>query len=135
MANGEWLVANGKNRRIFSHCPLTVCHQAAFFNSLLESDMRRDHIGKRRHPTEKETPMTFSRTLMAASGGIALAATVLFGQAEKLKSPAALTEQAPATYKVDFDTSKGKFVVQVHRDWAPRGADRFYNLVKNGFFD
>ncbi len=79
--------------------------------------------------------MTFSRTLMATSAGMALAAAVAFAQAEKLKNPAGLAEQAPATYKVDFDTSKGKFVVQVHRDWAPRGADRFYNLVKNGFYD
>src|SRR5579862_792511 len=53
----------------------------------------------------------------------------------KLKDPAGLTEQAPATYKAAFDTSAGKFVIEVHRDWAPKGADRFYNLVKNGFFD
>jgi peptidyl-prolyl cis-trans isomerase A (cyclophilin A) len=44
-------------------------------------------------------------------------------------------EQAPATYKVRFDTTKGPFVVQVNRDWAPLGADRFYNLVKSGFYD
>ena len=53
----------------------------------------------------------------------------------KLRTPAALTEQAPPTYKAKFETSKGNFVVEVHRDWAPKGADRFYNLVKNGFFD
>jgi peptidyl-prolyl cis-trans isomerase A (cyclophilin A) len=52
-----------------------------------------------------------------------------------LANPAALNEQAPAAYKVKFDTSKGSFVVDVHRDWAPNGADRFYNLVKNGFYD
>jgi peptidyl-prolyl cis-trans isomerase A (cyclophilin A) len=52
-----------------------------------------------------------------------------------LLNPTALNEQAPATYKVRFDTSKGSFVVEVHRDWAPHGADRFYNLVKNGFYD
>ena len=52
-----------------------------------------------------------------------------------LLNPATLNEQAPATYKVKFDTSKGSFVVEVHRDWAPIGADRFYNLVKNGFYD
>jgi len=49
--------------------------------------------------------------------------------------PAAMREQAPAVYKVKFDTSKGAFVVEVNRAWAPQGADRFYNLVKNGFFD
>ncbi len=53
----------------------------------------------------------------------------------KLRTPAALTEQAPATYKAKFDTSKGAFVIEVHRDWSPKGADRFYNLVKNGFYD
>jgi len=53
----------------------------------------------------------------------------------KLKNPAALTEKAPDTYKARFDTSKGVFVVTVHRAWAPLGADRFYNLVKNGFYD
>ncbi|MGA2942613.1 MAG: peptidylprolyl isomerase [Xanthobacteraceae bacterium] len=52
-----------------------------------------------------------------------------------LMNPAALTEQAPPVYKAKFDTSKGTFEIQVHRDWAPTGADRFYNLVKNGFFD
>jgi len=52
-----------------------------------------------------------------------------------LRNPAALTEQAPPAFQAAFDTSKGMFVVDVHRDWAPLGADRFYNLVKNGFFD
>jgi peptidyl-prolyl cis-trans isomerase A (cyclophilin A) len=52
-----------------------------------------------------------------------------------LGNPAALKDQAPAVYRVDFDTTKGPFVVEVHRDWAPIGADRFYNLVKNGFYD
>ena len=53
----------------------------------------------------------------------------------RLRNPAALKETAPATFKARFDTSAGVFVVEVHRDWAPIGADRFYNLVKNGFFD
>jgi peptidyl-prolyl cis-trans isomerase A (cyclophilin A) len=54
---------------------------------------------------------------------------------QSLGNPAALKEQAPPVYKVEFDTSKGPFVVEVHRDWAPNGAERFYNLVKNGFYD
>jgi peptidyl-prolyl cis-trans isomerase A (cyclophilin A) len=52
-----------------------------------------------------------------------------------LKNPAAMKEQAPPVYKAKFETSAGTFVVEVHRDWAPKGADRFYNLVKNGFYD
>lgn len=42
---------------------------------------------------------------------------------------------APETYKVLFNTSKGDFTVEVRRDWAPKGADRFYELVKSGFYD
>jgi peptidyl-prolyl cis-trans isomerase A (cyclophilin A) len=42
---------------------------------------------------------------------------------------------APATFKAKFSTSKGDFVVEVTREWAPQGADRFYALVKNGFYD
>ena len=53
----------------------------------------------------------------------------------KLKTPAALTEKAPDTFKAKFDTTKGAFVITVRRSWAPAGADRFYNLVKNGFYD
>jgi peptidyl-prolyl cis-trans isomerase A (cyclophilin A) len=52
-----------------------------------------------------------------------------------LLHPASLTAKAPATFAVAFDTTKGRFVVTVHRGWAPRGADRFYNLVQAHFFD
>ena len=64
----------------------------------------------------------------------AACASPAFGQGN-LANPATLNEQAPATYKARFDTSKGVFVIQVNRAWAPNGADRFYNLVKNGFYD
>lgn len=53
----------------------------------------------------------------------------------KLRNPAALTEKAPDLFRVRFDTTKGVFVVEVHREWAPIGADRFYNLVTNRFYD
>jgi peptidyl-prolyl cis-trans isomerase A (cyclophilin A) len=66
--------------------------------------------------------------------GLLPAATPALAQSP-LANPAALTEKAPATYRAQFDTSKGSFVILVHRAWAPRGADRFYNLVKNGFYD
>ena len=52
-----------------------------------------------------------------------------------LLQPASLTEKAPDVYWAKFDTTKGTFVIKVTRDWAPLGADRFYNLVKNGFFN
>ena len=66
---------------------------------------------------------------------VGLLATPLLAQSGNLTNPAALNERAPATYKARFDTSKGAFVIDVHREWAPNGADRFFNLVKNGFYD
>ena len=54
---------------------------------------------------------------------------------EALKTPGELTEQAPDKYRVTLETAKGNIVIDVTREWAPKGADRFYNLVKHGFFD
>ena len=71
-------------------------------------------------------------------GLLAVAVSVALGaQADtsKLTNPSALTEQAPATFKANFVTSQGPFVITVTRSWAPLGADRFYNLVKSGYFD
>jgi peptidyl-prolyl cis-trans isomerase A (cyclophilin A) len=51
-----------------------------------------------------------------------------------LLHPASLNAKAPDVYEVKFTTTKGDFTVQVNRAWAPLGADRFYNLVKHGFF-
>ncbi len=50
-------------------------------------------------------------------------------------NPAQLNETAPDQFQVKFDTSKGEFIVDVTRAWSPNGADRFYNLVKNGLYD
>lgn len=52
-----------------------------------------------------------------------------------LLQPRQLREQAPETYDVKFTTTKGDFTVRVTRAWAPLGADRFYNLVKYGFYE
>jgi peptidyl-prolyl cis-trans isomerase A (cyclophilin A) len=52
----------------------------------------------------------------------------------RLLTPAALTAKAPDVFKVKFDTSKGVVMLELHRDWAPLGVDRFYNLTRNGFF-
>ena len=54
---------------------------------------------------------------------------------EVLTDPAKLTAKAPDTFKAKFETTKGTFVIEVHRAWSPNGADRFYNLVKNGYYD
>ena len=71
-----------------------------------------------------------------ASAAVALTLSASASAApEKLVNPAALTAKAPATFKARFDTTKGIFVIEVHRDWSPNGVDRFYNLVKNGYYD
>lgn len=77
--------------------------------------------------------MTRLMTALAVAAAIAMPS--LASAQASLKNPASLTEKAPASYKVKFDTSAGVFVIQVTRDWAPLGADRFYNLVKNGYYD
>ncbi len=51
-----------------------------------------------------------------------------------LMDPAALSAQAPDTCLIKFETSAGDFVVEMVREWAPIGADRFYNLVINDYF-
>jgi peptidyl-prolyl cis-trans isomerase A (cyclophilin A) len=57
------------------------------------------------------------------------------GSKAALMNPSAFTERAPDNFRANFDTSAGSFVIEVHRDWGANGADRFYNLVKSGFYD
>jgi peptidyl-prolyl cis-trans isomerase A (cyclophilin A) len=76
-----------------------------------------------------------TRLLLCAALAFGALGTHAGALAANLSDPAALKEKAPPVYKAQFDTSKGPFVIEVHRDWAPNGADRFYNLVKNGFYN
>lgn len=48
---------------------------------------------------------------------------------------AGFSAQAPDSFRARFATTKGDFVIAVHRAWSPRGADRFYNLVRSGYYD
>jgi len=52
-----------------------------------------------------------------------------------LLDPSLATDRAPDLYRVKMETTAGDFVIEVHREWAPHGADRFYNLVKIGYFN
>jgi len=54
---------------------------------------------------------------------------------QALLQPATLNEKSPETFDVEFVTTKGNFTVRVNRAWSPLGADRFYNLVKNNYFE
>ena len=76
---------------------------------------------KRRKSTQSTTKKT-----TASKGAV---------DTKKLLDPSKLTAKAPDVYKVRFDTTRGPFVIEVHREWAPHGADRFYNLVANGYYD
>ena len=54
---------------------------------------------------------------------------------EALMNPEEANEQAPDQFKVKFVTTKGDIVLQINREWSPNGADRFYNMVKIGYFE
>src|ERR1035441_5156738 len=54
---------------------------------------------------------------------------------EQVPAAAAKQEPIPDVFHVKLDTSKGPVDIEVHRDWAPAGADHLYKLVKSGFYD
>jgi peptidyl-prolyl cis-trans isomerase A (cyclophilin A) len=86
--------------------------------------------------TTKKTTAKKTTTTKTTKSTAKKPATVSKGpDRSKLLDPSKLTAKAPDVFRARFDTSKGPFVIEVHRDWAPKGADRFYNLVKNGYFD
>jgi peptidyl-prolyl cis-trans isomerase A (cyclophilin A) len=96
-------------------------------------------------PQKTETPAQTAAPAEPTSPNSAAPATEPLHSAGKLEAkpadtkallaPKKLTEKAPDTYKVKFDTTRGAFTVTVTRAWAPLGADRFYNLVKHHFYD
>ena len=59
--------------------------------------------------------------------------TVLALALAQVQSPA--HPQSPAQYRARLETTKGPIVIEVHRDWAPNGADRFFELVTSGYYD
>jgi peptidyl-prolyl cis-trans isomerase A (cyclophilin A) len=71
--------------------------------------------------------------VLAGCGGSGSPSTSTASQV--LLHPSQLTAKAPATFRARFTTTQGAYVVTVHRSWAPIGADRFYNLVRSGFYD
>lgn len=75
-----------------------------------------------------QTPPAPKKAVPAASKKAAPAA------APNLLRPATLKAKAPEVYKVKFTTTKGDVIIQVNRVWAPIGSDRFYNLVRAGFY-
>jgi peptidyl-prolyl cis-trans isomerase A (cyclophilin A) len=80
---------------------------------------------------------TFARASIVAATVVVLAtlSPSPAARADTSITPSGATATAPATYKVKMATTKGDFVLEVHRDWSPLGADRFYNLVKLGYYN
>jgi peptidyl-prolyl cis-trans isomerase A (cyclophilin A) len=76
------------------------------------------------------------RSVLAALLAAAIAVGVAAASGgPSLPHPSSLHKKAPATFSARFKTTKGSFVVKVTRSWAPKGADRFYNLVYYHFYD
>lgn len=69
-------------------------------------------------------------TAACAAGNDAPAAQVLLDPTDTI-----FQATPPDTFRVEFATSEGPFTVEVYRDWAPAGAQRFYNLVRAGYYD
>jgi peptidyl-prolyl cis-trans isomerase A (cyclophilin A) len=83
--------------------------------------------------TSAQTPPPAKKQLSKSAAAGKKAAALPFDRA--LLRPALLKEKAPELFDVKFSTTRGEFTVRVTRAWAPLGADRFYNLVKNHFYD
>jgi len=81
------------------------------------------------------TRVMHTLTLMLVTVATTVALAEQAAPRRSLLATASFKETAPDVYNVKFDTSAGEFVIRVTRAWAPNGADRFYNLVKNGFYD
>jgi len=61
---------------------------------------------------------------------------ILIGNAQVIKTDASVLKlKAPDTFKAEFVTTKGNFTVEVYRNWSPLGADRFYQLIKTGYYN
>jgi cyclophilin family peptidyl-prolyl cis-trans isomerase len=95
---------------------------------------------------KSESKLWMGMTMLTKSGRWLAAATVLaclallpiHGQAPSLLlKPDApeMNRRAPDRFNARFETSKGVILIEIHRDWAPNGVDRFYNLVRAGYYD
>jgi len=78
------------------------------------------------------------KRIVALFALVAVALPLIHGQAPSLLlTPDApeMNRRAPDRFNARLETSKGVILIEVHRDWAPNGADRFYNLVRAGYYD
>jgi peptidyl-prolyl cis-trans isomerase A (cyclophilin A) len=78
-------------------------------------------------------PISFSLLLLAGCSREKPSTEAKPEPVVKKEEPAAAP--VPTVFKVKFETTKGRFIVEAHREWAPRGVERFHALVKDGYFD
>lgn len=90
----------------------------------------------------KKSPFAILLCLLFATAGISQTApkratrpSAYVYSRRSLYNPATLNQKSPEVFRAKFTTTQGDFVTEVTRAWAPLGADRFYNLVKNGFYN
>ncbi len=81
------------------------------------------------------TPISFADEEAKTPTAVAAAGTVEKTANPALLDPSLATETAPEAFRVKLETTKGDVVILVNRSWAPNGVDRFYNLVKIGYYD
>ena len=88
-------------------------------------------------PTMPVTPVDAPPSTQASTPtvGTSHPTTAAVRHAPSELDPARANEHAPEVFAARFTTTQGDFVIEVHRSWAPQGADRFYNLARIGFFD
>ena len=84
-------------------------------------------------PADSSTGMQESKSGITAKEGVTMQEVKTAGKA--LLDPSLAAEKAPESFKVKFKTTKGDFTLEITRSWSPLGADRFYNLVKIGYFN
>jgi len=93
------------------------------------------------HGSEAEELQLAAADATAPAEGAPAAAPEATAAPEASATPVSPTQEgstpetAPDVYKVKFETTKGDVVIEVHKEWAPLGAQRFYDLVRTGFFD
>jgi len=86
-------------------------------------------------PVRNPVITAFCAALLIGLAPVAVAEEGAAAANPALLDPSLAKEKAPDTYKVKMETTAGDFAIEVHRDWAPHGADRFYNLVNIGYFN
>lgn len=85
-------------------------------------------------PPAQKSAAPAAKSAAPAAASTAKKASAPAAAAPNLLRPGTLKARAPEVYKVKFTTTKGDVIIQVNRAWAPIGADRFYNLVRGGFY-